>query len=194
MRGSAKRATIAQEKAEAGRIRLNGQRVEKASANVRIGDVLTCRWAARWSRCASCNWANGAARRRKRRRSTKCCRIRRTRGRDGGEDLQAHRGRGRVQLSRDHVGGREGRRPAAAPHQGAESVRRQRRIVGRAGLEAGRPRRGPHPPDGCGRDRHAAAVAVGARRAVARSRTRDRARGDGQRPAGGRRRASIPIA
>ena len=36
-----KTRNIAQEKAEAGRIRLNGQRVEKASANVRIGDVLT---------------------------------------------------------------------------------------------------------------------------------------------------------
>ena len=36
-----KTRTIAQEKAEAGRIRLNGQRIEKASANVRIGDVLT---------------------------------------------------------------------------------------------------------------------------------------------------------
>lgn len=32
---------IAQEKAEAGRIRLNGHRVEKASTAVRIGDVLT---------------------------------------------------------------------------------------------------------------------------------------------------------
>ena len=36
-----KTRNIAQEKAESGRIRLNGQRVEKASANVRIGDVLT---------------------------------------------------------------------------------------------------------------------------------------------------------
>jgi ribosome-associated heat shock protein Hsp15 len=33
--------SIAQQKTEAGRIRLNGQRVEKASVNVRIGDVLT---------------------------------------------------------------------------------------------------------------------------------------------------------
>jgi ribosome-associated heat shock protein Hsp15 len=32
---------IAQEKAEGGRIRINGQRIEKASANIRIGDVLT---------------------------------------------------------------------------------------------------------------------------------------------------------
>jgi ribosome-associated heat shock protein Hsp15 len=36
-----KTRNIAQEKAEGGRIRLNGQRVEKASAAVRIGDVLT---------------------------------------------------------------------------------------------------------------------------------------------------------
>lgn len=36
-----KTRNIAQEKAEAGRIRLNGQRIEKASANVRVGDVLT---------------------------------------------------------------------------------------------------------------------------------------------------------
>jgi ribosome-associated heat shock protein Hsp15 len=36
-----KTRTIAQEKAEAGRIRLNGHRVEKASCSVRIGDVLT---------------------------------------------------------------------------------------------------------------------------------------------------------
>src|SRR5262245_45420645 len=36
-----KTRTIAQEKAEAGRIRLNGHRVEKSSANVRIGDILT---------------------------------------------------------------------------------------------------------------------------------------------------------
>jgi len=36
-----KTRNIAQAKAEAGRIRLNGQRVEKASAAVRIGDVLT---------------------------------------------------------------------------------------------------------------------------------------------------------
>ena len=32
---------IAQEKAEAGRIRINGQRVQKASANVHVGDVMT---------------------------------------------------------------------------------------------------------------------------------------------------------
>lgn len=36
-----KTRSIAQDKAEGGRIRLNGQRVEKASANVHIGDVLT---------------------------------------------------------------------------------------------------------------------------------------------------------
>ena len=36
-----KTRNIAQEKAEGGRIRLNGQRVEKASAAVRIGDVMT---------------------------------------------------------------------------------------------------------------------------------------------------------
>ena len=32
---------IAQEKAAQGRIRLNGQRVEKPSAAVRVGDILT---------------------------------------------------------------------------------------------------------------------------------------------------------
>ena len=32
---------IAQEKAQQGRIRLNGQRVEKASAAVRVGDLMT---------------------------------------------------------------------------------------------------------------------------------------------------------
>ena len=31
---------IAQQKAEAGHIRINGHRVEKASANVRVGDVM----------------------------------------------------------------------------------------------------------------------------------------------------------
>lgn len=36
-----KTRNIAQEKAEGGRIRLNGQRVEKVSAAVRVGDVLT---------------------------------------------------------------------------------------------------------------------------------------------------------
>ena len=36
-----KTRSLAQDKAEGGRIRLNGQRVEKASANVRVGDVLT---------------------------------------------------------------------------------------------------------------------------------------------------------
>ena len=36
-----KTRNLAQQKAEAGRIRLNGQRVEKASCSVRIGDVLT---------------------------------------------------------------------------------------------------------------------------------------------------------
>jgi ribosome-associated heat shock protein Hsp15 len=36
-----KTRSIAQERAEAGRIRINGQRVEKACANVRVGDVLT---------------------------------------------------------------------------------------------------------------------------------------------------------
>ena len=36
-----KTRALAQEKSEAGRIRLNGQRVEKASAAVRVGDVLT---------------------------------------------------------------------------------------------------------------------------------------------------------
>jgi ribosome-associated heat shock protein Hsp15 len=36
-----KTRSIAQEKAEGGRIRLNGQRIEKASAGVRVGDVLT---------------------------------------------------------------------------------------------------------------------------------------------------------
>jgi ribosome-associated heat shock protein Hsp15 len=32
---------IAQEKAAQGRIRLNGQRVEKPSAGIRVGDVMT---------------------------------------------------------------------------------------------------------------------------------------------------------
>ena len=32
---------IAQEKAARGRIRLNGQRVEKPSATVRVGDIMT---------------------------------------------------------------------------------------------------------------------------------------------------------
>lgn len=36
-----KTRAIAQEKAVAGHIRLNGQRVEKASAAVRIGDMMT---------------------------------------------------------------------------------------------------------------------------------------------------------
>ena len=36
-----KTRNIAQEKAEKGRIRLNGNRIEKASAAVRIGDVMT---------------------------------------------------------------------------------------------------------------------------------------------------------
>jgi ribosome-associated heat shock protein Hsp15 len=36
-----KTRVLAQEKAETGRIRLNGQRVEKASAAIRVGDVLT---------------------------------------------------------------------------------------------------------------------------------------------------------
>jgi ribosome-associated heat shock protein Hsp15 len=38
-----KTRAIAQAKASAGHIRLNGQRVEKPSATVRIGDVLTLR-------------------------------------------------------------------------------------------------------------------------------------------------------
>ena len=36
-----KTRAIAQEKAEAGHIRINGNRVQKSSASVRIGDVLT---------------------------------------------------------------------------------------------------------------------------------------------------------
>lgn len=36
-----KTRVIAQEKAAKGRIRLNGNRIEKASAAVRIGDVMT---------------------------------------------------------------------------------------------------------------------------------------------------------
>jgi len=36
-----KTRAIAQEKATKGHIRLNGQRVEKASAAVRVGDVMT---------------------------------------------------------------------------------------------------------------------------------------------------------
>ena len=32
---------IAQQKAEAGHIRINGHRVEKSSANVHVGDVMT---------------------------------------------------------------------------------------------------------------------------------------------------------
>jgi len=36
-----KTRTIAQEKAAQGHIRLNGQRVEKASAGVKIGDIMT---------------------------------------------------------------------------------------------------------------------------------------------------------
>lgn len=36
-----KTRAIAQEKAESGRIRINGNRVEKASHNVRTGDVMT---------------------------------------------------------------------------------------------------------------------------------------------------------
>jgi len=36
-----KTRAIAQEKAAAGHIRLNGQRVEKSSASVRVGDVMT---------------------------------------------------------------------------------------------------------------------------------------------------------
>ena len=36
-----KTRSIAQAKAEAGRIRINGHRVEKASANVHVGDVMT---------------------------------------------------------------------------------------------------------------------------------------------------------
>ena len=36
-----KTRAIAQEKATAGHIRLNGNRVEKASAAVRVGDVMT---------------------------------------------------------------------------------------------------------------------------------------------------------
>ena len=36
-----KTRSIAQEKATKGHIRLNGQRVEKASAAVRVGDVMT---------------------------------------------------------------------------------------------------------------------------------------------------------
>jgi ribosomal 50S subunit-recycling heat shock protein len=36
-----KTRSIAQQRAEQGRIRLNGQRVEKASAAVRVGDVMT---------------------------------------------------------------------------------------------------------------------------------------------------------
>jgi ribosome-associated heat shock protein Hsp15 len=36
-----KTRAIAQDKASAGRIRINGHRIEKASASVRIGDVMT---------------------------------------------------------------------------------------------------------------------------------------------------------
>jgi ribosome-associated heat shock protein Hsp15 len=36
-----KTRAIAQEKAVQGQIRLNGQRVEKSSASVRVGDVMT---------------------------------------------------------------------------------------------------------------------------------------------------------
>jgi hypothetical protein len=158
---------------------------------VRIGDVLTLPVGGKVIACASCNWANGAGRPRKRRHSTKCCRIdvgRRWR-REPTSALPSRKGSTSLEIMSEAG---EGRRQQPPWIKALNPFGRPRRLVGRSRSKLGDLGEGPHQADGCRWDRHAAAVlsapgvqtSEGGAREGARAMANDRLR---------RRPASIPI-